>query len=269
METKDYKKDNNTTKQKANPIVKLVDVWKSFNNTQVLSGINLTIEEGKTTVILGESGVGKSVLLKHIAGLIKPDRGKVFVFDEEISKADEDTLNKIRINMGFLFQAAALFDSLTVGENVAFPLRQHTNLKDEEIKEIVLEKLKLVGLEDKINSYPAELSGGQKKRIALARAIALDPKIILYDEPTAGLDPIKAEVINHLILKLNKTFNITNIVVTHDIKSAYRIADRLLLLHKGRFIFDGTAEDIQSTGDVQVKKFIEGRVSEEDLKVLD
>ncbi len=254
--------------ENSNSIITFVDVWKSFDSQNVFCGVNLKIYSGKITVILGESGTGKSVLLKHIVGLIKPDRGKVFVGGEEITQMGEQELAQVRIRFGFLFQGGALFDSLSAGDNVAFPLRQHTNLSEDQIREKVREKLRLVGLEDVVDKFPAELSGGQKKRVALARAIALDPEIVLYDEPTTGLDPIRADIINELILRLNRKLGITSVVVTHDIKSAYKIADRLLLLHRGNFIFDGSVDEIRAVKDDRVRRFLEGRADESELKVL-
>lgn len=252
-----------------NAIIELRDVHKSFGKQVVLNGINLKIERGKTTVVLGESGTGKSVLLKHIVVLLRPDRGQVFHEGRELTRLSERQLQDVRTRFGFLFQAGALFDSMTAEENVAFPLREHTDYPDEKIREIVREKLTLVGLEQVGNRMPGQLSGGQKKRVALARAIALEPQTILYDEPTTGLDPIRADIIDELILKLKEHLHVTSVVVTHDMKSAFKVADRILMLYHGNFIFDGTPDEIRQSKDERVQRFIAGEADPKDLEILE
>lgn len=251
------------------PIIELIDVYKSFGPLQVLHGVNLALRPGETTVIIGESGVGKSVVLKHIVGLLKPDRGEVRYHGRVIGAMNADELVRCRMKFGFLFQLGALFDSLTVAENVGFPLVEHSGHPKAQVEAIVAEKLRMVGLDGLENKRAADLSGGQRKRVALARAIALNPEVILYDEPTTGLDPPRADVINELILKLRHQIGVTGIVVTHDMASAYKVADRIIMLHEGEFIFDGTPQEIAKTDDERVRRFIEGRASEEDLRSLD
>ncbi|MGD2109462.1 MAG: ABC transporter ATP-binding protein [Phycisphaerae bacterium] len=250
------------------PVVRLSGVHKRFGDLVVLDGLHLQLQPGDTTVIIGESGSGKSVILKHIVRLLKPDRGEVYFRDQRIDDLPERKLVTIRPRFGFLFQLSALFDSMTVAENVAFPVREHTKRTRRDIDEIVRRKLTMVGLDGIQNQMPAELSGGQTKRVALARAIALDPEIILYDEPTTGLDPPRADVINELIIKLQKELNVTSVVVTHDMASAAKVSDRILMLYGGKFIFDGTAEDIMRSEDPRVRCFVEGRCAEDDLAAL-
>lgn len=240
------------------PIVELRGVHKSFGSLHVLRGIDLDVERGKTTVIIGESGSGKSVLLKHMLGLIHPDSGEVYVDGQRIDRLREKDLVKIRRRFGYLFQMGALFDSLTVEQNVGFPLAEHTRLRPEEIRRIVAEKLRLVGLDGTQSKRPGELSGGQRKRVALARAIALEPDIIVYDEPTTGLDPVRSDSINDLIIKLKRELSITSVVVTHDMTSAFKVADRILMLHDGRFIANGTARDFRNSTDPRVRAFVIG-----------
>ncbi len=239
-------------------MIECINLWKSFYRNPVLRGVNLEIEEEKTIVVIGQSGCGKSVLLKHLVGLFMPDRGKVLVEGEDITRVSRKKLFKIRMRFGMVFQGAALFDSLTVGENVCLALKEHTDLSEEEIKEIAMNKLERVGLKEVIDKKPPELSGGMKKRVGIARAIAMDPKCVLYDEPTTGLDPIMADIINNLIIELKEELKITSVVVTHDIKSAYKIGDRIAMLHDGRIIFNGTREEIENTNDKVVRQFIEG-----------
>ncbi len=250
------------------PIIQLVNVHKRFGNLVVLNGVNLSLVAGQTTVIIGESGSGKSVLLKHIVRLLRPDEGEVHFKGRRIDDMSERELTEIRPRFGFLFQLSALFDSMSVGDNVAFPLREHTRKSRSEIDEIVRNKLYMVGLDGLQSKWPAELSGGQKKRVALARAIALDPEVILYDEPTTGLDPPRSDVINELIRKLQKELRVTSVVVTHDMVSATKVADRIVMLYEGRFVFDGSPEDITATREPRVRCFVEGRCSEEDLRSL-
>lgn len=239
-------------------MIVITDLWKNFGEKQVLKGVNITINKGEVMVIIGGSGCGKSVLLKHIIGILKPDRGKIEVFGKEIANLSETELNKIRMKFGMLFQGAALFDSLTVRQNVGFFLDEHTKLNNETISKIVSEKLKLVGLSGIEKLMPFELSGGMKKRVGLARAIAMDPEIVLYDEPTTGIDPIMATAINELIRELQAKLSLTSIVVTHDMNSAYYVADRIAMLYDGRIIEIGTPEEIRNTKNPMVKQFITG-----------
>jgi phospholipid/cholesterol/gamma-HCH transport system ATP-binding protein len=250
-------------------LIELRHISKRFGWQQVLNGIDLKIETGTCVVILGASGSGKSVMLKHIVGLLKPDNGEVWFSGKRIDTLSEPDLMKVRQRFGFLFQQGALFDSLNVSQNVGFPLTEHTNKKPEEIAEIVAHKLRMVGLPDVGNKMPAELSGGQRKRVALARAIALDPEVILYDEPTTGLDPIRSDVINELILKLQRELHVTSVVVTHDMNSAFKIADRLVMLYEGKLIFDGTSDEIRASTNEVVRRFVLGEASEQELQTLD
>lgn len=239
-------------------MIEIKEVYKSFGANQVLNGVDLNINKGETIVILGRSGCGKSVLLKHIIGLMRPDKGQIFIEGQEITAYSYEKLSNLRKRFGMLFQGAALFDSMTVEENVGLSLTEHTDLSKEKIKEIVKEKLRLVGMAGVENLKPAELSGGMKKRVGLARAIAMDPDIVLYDEPTTGLDPIMADVINELVISLRNTLKITSIAVTHDIVSAYKIADRIAMLYEGKIIWVGTPEETKNTTDPVVKQFIHG-----------
>jgi phospholipid/cholesterol/gamma-HCH transport system ATP-binding protein len=240
-------------------MIEIVDVHKRFGSGVVLDGVNLRIDKGETVVVIGRSGCGKSVLLKHIIGLMKPDSGSILVDGVDIVGLKNDELYAFRRKFGMLFQGAALFDSLSVWENVGLGLLEHTTMSDEEVRQRASEKLALVGLEDIEDARPAELSGGMKKRVGLARAIAMDPEVVLYDEPTTGLDPIMADVINQLIRTLQATLKITSIAVTHDMKSAYKIGDKLAMLYGGRIVFYGTPEEIMRTQDAAIRQFIEGR----------
>ncbi|HEX9948740.1 MAG TPA: ABC transporter ATP-binding protein, partial [Thermodesulfobacteriota bacterium] len=213
------------------PIIEIKDLHKSFEGLRVLAGVDLDIRQGETITILGGSGTGKSVLLKLITGLEKPEKGTIKIDKRDITPLTEDEMVPIRRKIGMLFQGAALFDSLSAGENVAYPIREHFRLPEEEVQRIVREKLHLVGLDGVEEKMPAELSGGMKKRVGLARAIAIDPEIILYDEPTTGLDPANTQRINQLIVELQRILKVTSIVVTHDLDSAYQVTDRLALLH--------------------------------------
>ncbi|MCI0530401.1 MAG: ABC transporter ATP-binding protein [candidate division Zixibacteria bacterium] len=239
-------------------MIDIKELVKSFGRKRVLTGVNLSITTGETLVIIGRSGCGKSVLLKHIIGLIKPDSGQILVNGQDMVRFNGEEMYALRQRFGMLFQAAALFDSLTVEENVGLGLKEHTDLSPERIKEIVEEKLKMVGLSDVGQIKPAELSGGMKKRVGLARAIAMDPEFILYDEPTTGLDPIMADAINDLILELQKNLKLTSIAVTHDMVSAYKIANRIAMLYEGQIIFVGTPDETKNTDNPVVKQFIEG-----------
>ena len=234
----------------------------------MLNGVTLNVEQGQSLVVIGASGTGKSVLLKHIVGLLKPDEGEVWFDGQRIDNLPESELMKVRTRFGFLFQMGALFDSLTVADNVAFPLVEHTTKSPEEISELVTRDLSLVGMPEMGGKMPAELSGGQRKRAALARAIALNPDVVLYDEPTTGLDPIRSDVINELILKLQRELKITHIVVTHDMASAFKVGRRIVMLHEAKLIFDGTPQEIQNTDDPRVKRFVLGEATEEELATL-
>jgi len=235
------------------------DLHKSFFRKAVLRGVDLSIDAGESIVIMGRSGCGKSVLLKHIVGLLEPDEGEVRIDHLDITSVTRKKLMEVRMRFGMVFQGAALFDSLTVGENVGLALREHTDMAEDDIRRLCDEKLAMVGLEGVSDKRPAELSGGMKKRVGFARAIAMDPECVLYDEPTTGLDPIMSDVINTLIIKLKTELNITSMVVTHDLASAYKVGDRIAMLHDGRIIFDGTPEEVRATDHAIVRQFVEGR----------
>jgi len=241
--------------------IQLSNVCKAFGDQVVLDDLDLTVEPHRITVIIGESGGGKSVLLKHIIGLIRPDSGSVYIDDVDISVLNDRQLNEVRKNFGMLFQEAALFDSMTVGENVAFPIREHTRLSKEEIDGIVEEKLRQVGLKKVTGKMPAELSGGMRKRVGLARALALNPKIILFDEPTTGLDPIRRDDIDRLIVKTQQLTGATCLVISHDIDSTFKIAHKVAMLYDGRIIEYGSPEKIKHSENPVVKNFIEGKSS--------
>lgn len=243
-------------------IIEFKDVYKSFNGLPVHNGINLSILEGEIMSLLGGSGSGKSVLLKELIGLMKPDKGDIVVFGKNVTKMKEDELIKLREHVGMLFQGAALFDSLTVFENIAYPLREHLQLTEREIQERVAEKLQLVGLSGIENKMPAELSGGMKKRVGLARAIATEPDIILYDEPTTGLDPMTAQRINELIIELQKKLGVTTIVVTHDLHCVKTVSDRIAMLHEGKIVTVGTWEELSTSKIQVVKDFVSGVICE-------
>ncbi len=237
-------------------MIRIKELHKSFGNQKVLTGINLDIRDGETIAIIGRSGCGKSVLIKHIIGLLKPDNGFVEVDGKIVNQLNEQELYDLRKNFGFLFQGAALFDSLTVEENVGLALIENTRLKKEEIRKIVNEKLALVNLSGINDKKPAELSGGMKKRVGLARALVTNPKYILYDEPTTGLDPISSDSIDDLIYDLSKKLNVTSIVVTHDMVSVKKISDRVAMIHDGKIYFDGTFDEFISTDDLVIQNFI-------------
>ena len=239
-------------------MIQIEKLHKRFGAATVLDGVDLTIRTGESVVIIGQSGCGKSVLLKHIVALLRPETGRVIIDDTSIFDLSRDELMEFRKRVGVLFQSGALFDSMTVADNVGFCLKESIRLKPDRIKEIVDEKLALVGLSDIGDKIPAEISGGMKKRVALARAIAAEPQILLYDEPTTGLDPITADVINELIVDVNKKLGVTSIAVTHDMASAYKIADRIVMLYQGTIIWDGSPAEIRATTDPVVKQFING-----------
>jgi len=239
-------------------MIEIINLSKAFTRSKVLDNLNLIINSGERIVIIGRSGCGKSVLLKHIIGLMKPDAGQVIVDGNDMTRLEEYEMDKLRLSFGMLFQGAALFDSMTVGENVGFTLREHTDSSAKDIQKKVAGSLELVGLKGIENIMPSELSGGMKKRVGLARAICNNPKIILYDEPTTGLDPIMADAINDLIIDLNKKLNVTSIAVTHDMVSAFKIADRIAMLYNGKIITIGTPDEIKNTKDPVVKQFVTG-----------
>ena len=241
------------------PIIRLAGVSKAFGPNVVFQGLDVAFRRGETAVVLGQSGVGKSVMLKLILGLLKPDAGRVLINGLDITDLPERRLVPVRVHFGMVFQESALFDYLTVFENVAFGLREHRDLSDRELREAVARKLALVDMEGTERLYPEELSGGMRKRVGLARAIAINPEVILYDEPTAGLDPLTGDTINRLILRCRDELNATSLVVTHDIASACRVGDRLLMLYHGAIIADGTPDAIRASPDVRVRQFIQGR----------
>jgi len=240
------------------PSIVIDSVSKRLGRAQVLRGVTLNVAAGESVVIIGRSGTGKSVLLKHVVGLMEPDQGTVRVEGIDVPSLRGKELLTLRKRMGMLFQGGALFDSLSVGDNVGLPLREHTNVGEAQVGLVVKEKLHLVGLEGVEDMRPSNLSGGMKKRAALARALALNPEIMLYDEPTTGLDPITSDLINRLIRKLQERLKITSIAVTHDMRSAYHIADRIAMLHEGRIHAIGTPAEIQASTDPAVRQFIEG-----------
>jgi phospholipid/cholesterol/gamma-HCH transport system ATP-binding protein len=252
-----------------NAIIELRRVSKRFGSLQVLDRIDLSLARGQTTVVIGESGTGKSVLLKHIVALLRPDSGEVYFHGRRIDDQPEAGLVDVRRRFGVLFQLGALFDSMTVAENIGFPLTEHGDYSPEEIDRTVAEKLQLVGLDGFQSRRPGSLSGGEKKRVALARAIALNPEVVLYDEPTTGLDPVRADVINELILRLKRGLDVTSVVVTHDITSAYKVADRLVMLYQGEIIADGPPQAFQTSADPRVRRFVDGKADAEDLAALD
>lgn len=240
-------------------MIEIRNLQKSFNGKAVLRGVDLDIPEGETQIIIGRSGCGKSVLLKHIIGLIKPDGGQIFVDGEEVTSLSSRELYRMRRKFGMLFQGAALFDSMTVEENVALGVREHRMFDEPEIQRRVAEKLELVGLPNTQQMKPAELSGGMKKRVGLARALMMDPEFVLFDEPTTGLDPITSDAINDLIIDCTNKLGVTSIVVTHDMTSAYKVGHRFSMLHEGQVIFTGTPEEVRNTTHPIVRQFIEGR----------
>ena len=245
-------------------MVALRNISRSFGDSIVLRDLSLEFPQGLTTVVMGPSGCGKSVMMKHMIGLLKPDSGEVWFQDNRIDLMSEKQLSPIRRRCGMLFQQSALFDSMNVRENVAFPMRE-AGMSGTIINDKVRKVLSLVGLADTEEKLPAELSGGMRKRVALARAIVLDPELILYDEPTTGLDPIRADVINELILRMKKELSITSVVVTHDLVSAFKVADYMVLLHDGQVRIQGTPEEIRSSKDPVVVGFLEGKAANADL----
>jgi len=241
-------------------VIRFENLWKAFGSKQVLAGLTLDVPDGETTVLMGYSGSGKSVALKHIVGLLDPDQGDVFVDDRAVSTLDREGLNALRREIGYVFQAAALFDSMTVGENVALGLRRRS-LDEPEIQNRVEEALALVDLTGAEESDPAELSGGMRKRVGIARAIALRPRYILYDEPTTGLDPVTSSLIDRLMVRARERLGATSIVVTHDLRSAFTVGDRIAMLYEGRIRQVGTVDEIRETTDPIVRQFVDGRAA--------
>ncbi len=237
-------------------MIEVQDLYKSFAGFAVLKGINLKMMEGTTTVVLGGSGSGKTVLMKHIMGLFKPDRGRVIVDGQDVSVMGRQELSRFRERMGMVFQSSALFDSMTVGENVAFPLREHSKLSEPEIRAKVKEKLAVVDLHDVEEKYPAELSGGMRKRVALARAIVREPKIVLYDEPTTGLDPLTTESVDEMIIHARERLSVTSVVISHDIGSAFHIGDHIAMINEGRIVEEGTPAEVRRTQEPHTKQFL-------------
>ena len=253
------------------PLVEVNDLSVQFGTQSVLRNINLSIPAGQTLVVLGESGCGKTVLIKTIIGLIQPTMGSVKFDGEDIHQLNDRQMSHLRLRFGFVFQNAALFDSMTIGQNVAFPLRQHGRLPDEQVREMVLSRLSEVGLPDSVVfKKPAELSGGMRKRVGLARALIMNPELILYDEPTTGLDPIMSDVINELIIRTRSRNPVTSVVITHDMNTARKVADRVVMLlpvtrldpDESQIIFDGNVTEMESCRDRRVQQFINGEAGE-------
>jgi len=241
----------------ARAMLEVRGLYKSFGGREVLSGVDLTVPEGSTCVVLGGSGSGKTVLLKHLVGLLKPDRGAVIVDGEDIVRLEGDALARVRRKFGMVFQGAALFDSLTIFENVAFPLRQHTGLPEPEIRARVHARLELLGLTGVDGAFPAELSGGMRKRVGLARAVIMDPKIVLYDEPTTGLDPLTTDSVDEMIKAARAHLGITSVVISHDIGSAFSVADQVCFLHDGRIVEAGPPGQLRNSSHPAVRPFLQ------------
>ena len=240
-------------------VIKVENLHKAFGERRILNGTSLEIYRGETFVIMGGSGCGKSTFLRHLTGAIKPDVGKVSLLGRDLTTLDESQMDEVRKKIGMCFQSSALFDSMTVGENISLPLREHTKLDDNVINIVVKMKLELVGLRGFQDFMPSQLSGGMKKRVGLARAIVMDPQIVFYDEPSAGLDPIVGAVIDKLILDLSKKLSITSVVVTHDMNSVFRIADRIAMLYQGKVLQIGTPDEIKNTNNGLIRQFINGQ----------
>lgn len=241
-------------------MIQVVDLYKSFNGREVLRGVNLKVEKGQTLALIGGSGKGKSVLLKHIIGLTRPDRGKILIDNQDISKLRGKSLKRLKERFGIVFQGSALFDSLTVFENVAFPLREKTRMKASQIRDSVLKELARVGLSGEENKYPAEISGGMKKRVALARCLVMNPEIVLFDEPTTGLDPLIGKAMHKLISECQKNLKFTSIIVTHEIPAIFSLVDRVAMLYDGKIIAVGTPDEINTSKDPVIHQFIHGEL---------
>mgnify|MGYP002251810384 CR=1 FL=1 len=248
-------------------MIRLEDVTKTFASYDALRHVSLAVEEGETLAVIGGSGSGKSTLLRLVIGLIRPTAGKIWIDDAEISRMTEAELDKVRLRMGMVFQYSALFDSMTVGDNVAFGLREHTDYSEEKIRRIVAEKLALVGLSGVENMMPSELSGGMKKRVGLARAIAFEPSIIFYDEPDSGLDPVMTGKIDELIRAMQRQLGVTSVVVTHDMESAFLVGDRIAMVYEGEIIADEPAEEFRRLSDPRVRAFLRGLAADKEAKV--
>ncbi len=239
--------------------IRIENLYKAFGSKVILKGVNLEVYDGEKLCIIGKSGTGKSVIMKHLIGMLEPDSGKIFVDNDELTSAHDLKKERIISKFGILFQGAALFDSMNIYDNVAFGLRRQ-GVSEDEIASIVIEKLEQVGLKNIERKFPSELSGGMQKRVGLARAIAVKPEIMLYDEPTTGVDPITGGSVDRLINEMNEKVGITSIVVTHDMKSAYRVADRIAMLYEGEIIFTGTPDEVRNTDNPYVRQFIEGTI---------
>ena len=240
-------------------MIRIVDLHKAFGRKKVLQGVNLDLKQGETLAVIGQSGSGKSVLIKHIIGILRPDKGQIFVDGVDITSLKDDELHKITRRFGMLFQGVALFDSMTVAQNVSFGLERYTDFSQERIQELVAESLDKVGLKGCEGLMPQELSGGMRKRVGLARAIAYRPDIILYDEPSTGIDPIRADAINDLINMMKKEMNVSTIVITHDMVSAYKVADRIAMLYEGKIVETAAPEEIRNSKNPVIQQFIHGR----------
>ena len=247
-------------------MIKLIDVYKSFGPKKVLEGFSLEVNEGETMILIGFSGSGKSVAIKHIVGLLEPDRGTVWVDGKEVPNLPREDLYELRSHIGYVFQFAALFDSLSIGDNVAMGLRKEGRLSEPEIMKRVAEALDLVDLPGVESKFPAELSGGMRKRVGIARAIARQPKYILYDEPTTGLDPVTSAIIDQLMIRMREKLGVTSIVVTHDMRSAYSVGSRIAMLYEGKVRQVGTVDEIRHTKDAVVCQFIEGKPDLENVE---
>ena len=240
-------------------MIRIIDLHKAFGLKKVLQGVNLDLKQGETLAVIGQSGSGKSVLIKHIIGILRPDKGQIFVDGVEITSLKDDELHKITRRFGMLFQGVALFDSMTVAQNVSFGLERHTDFSQERIQELVAESLDKVGLKECEGLMPHELSGGMRKRVGLARAISYRPDIILYDEPSTGIDPIRADAINDLINMMKREMNVSTIVITHDIVSAYKVADKIAMLYEGKIVEAAAPEEIRNSKNPVIQQFIHGR----------
>ena len=250
------------------PLVRLVNVHKAFGPLKVLTGVNLELHAGQTTTVIGPSGTGKSVLLKLIVGLLQPDQGEVWYGKQRVDQLNSHEMVDLRKKIGFLFQMGALFDSMNVRDNICFPLREHTGMKKADLEDRCKKVLAMVGLPDVEEKMPADLSGGQRKRIGLARAIVLEPEFVLYDEPTTGLDPIRSDVINELILALSRKLGITGLVVTHDMPSATKISDRMVMLYQGTIVADAPTKQFHQVDNDVVQRFIRGQADQADLDAI-
>lgn len=241
-------------------MIEVIDLYKSFHGYEVLRGINLKVEEGQILALIGGSGKGKSVILRHIIGLVKPDRGKILIDNQDVSKLRGRMLKQLKERLGIVFQGGALFDSMTVFENIAFPLKEKTRMKSPQIQDMVFRELARVGLSGAENKYPSEISGGMKKRVALARCLVMNPEIVLFDEPTTGLDPLIGKAIHKLIRECQKSFNFTAIIVTHEVPAIFSMVDRVAMLYDGKILASGTPEEIKMSKNPVIHQFIYGEL---------